>query len=118
MTSELLKQLIAKGESPQREFKKALSGTPKSVYETICAFLIRNGGDIVLGVDDKGTVVGIPPELADTIAADIASTTNNSSMFDPPYLLYPEEVKLDCKTVLLLRVPGSSRIHRLHGQVL
>lgn len=117
MTSELLKQLIAKGESPQREFKKALGGTPKSVYETICAFLNRNGGDIVLGVDDKGTVVGIAPELADTIAADIASTTNNSSMFDPPYLLYPEEVELDGKTVLLLRVPGSSRIHRLHGQV-
>jgi len=117
VTGELLKQLIAKGESLQREFKKALDGTPDSVYETICAFLNRKGGDVVLGVDDDGTIVGIAPVLAEKIAANIASTTNNSQVFNPPYLLYPESIEIDGKTVLLLRVPESSRVHRLRAQV-
>jgi len=31
----------------------------KSLYESICAFLNRNGGDILLGVEDDGTITGV-----------------------------------------------------------
>jgi ATP-dependent DNA helicase RecG len=44
-----IRELIAKGEvrNTNVEFKKCKSEVGQSVYETICAFLNRNGGDIL-----------------------------------------------------------------------
>ena len=43
------------------EYKKSQAGLARSVYETICAFLNRRGGHVVLGADDDGTIIGIAP---------------------------------------------------------
>jgi len=32
------------------------------IYESVCAFLNRSGGELLLGVRDDGEVVGIDPE--------------------------------------------------------
>jgi ATP-dependent DNA helicase RecG len=55
---EKISNLIAKGEirNTNVEFKRCKSELGQSVYETICAFLNRNGSDILLGVDDKGLI--------------------------------------------------------------
>ena len=45
-------QLIEQGEGVSMEFKRAKSKLPESLFETICAFLNRNGGIIILGVTD------------------------------------------------------------------
>ena len=59
--TDKIRELIAQGEvrNTNVEFKKCKSEVGQSVYETICAFLNRNGGDVLLGVDDDGTL----PEL-------------------------------------------------------
>lgn len=43
------KDLIACGEGVTIEFKECAKELPKSVFETICSFLNRFGGDILLG---------------------------------------------------------------------
>ncbi|MCK5775354.1 MAG: ATP-binding protein, partial [Bacteroidales bacterium] len=35
------------------EFKKAKNKLPSNLFETICAFLNKSGGEIILGVDDN-----------------------------------------------------------------
>lgn len=46
--------ILAKGEGVEVEFKKAKNRLPSTLFETICAFLNRNGGVILLRVtDDK-----------------------------------------------------------------
>ena len=47
-----LKTLIQNGESITTEFKESKSKLNKDVYETVCAFLNRDGDDILLGVRD------------------------------------------------------------------
>ena len=44
-----IRELIAKGEvrNTNVEFKKCKNEVGQSVYETICAFLNRNGGDVL-----------------------------------------------------------------------
>ena len=45
-----IQQLIEAGESRTVEFKTARSALNDDLFETVCAFLNRDGGDILLGV--------------------------------------------------------------------
>ena len=47
------------------EFKQACNALPKSFFETVCALLNMDGGLIVLGVADDGTVSGVAPAAGD-----------------------------------------------------
>jgi hypothetical protein len=49
--------------------------------------LNMDGGLIVLGVEDDGTVSGVDPEVVERIKSDIANLLNNPQKLDPPYLL-------------------------------
>ena len=63
MTVEEVRQLIAQGEGTRVEFKRAEQDVPASLYETVCAFLNKEGGAILLGVADDGEVLGVPADL-------------------------------------------------------
>jgi ATP-dependent DNA helicase RecG len=56
----MLKQKIAKllktGETYNIEFKECKREINKDVYETVCAFLNRSGGELLLGVNDSGII--------------------------------------------------------------
>jgi ATP-dependent DNA helicase RecG len=54
-----LKELIRKGEDISTEFKTCQNSLSRDVYETVCAFLNRHGGTLLLGVQDSGEVQGI-----------------------------------------------------------
>ena len=117
MTPERLSQLLATRERETVEFKKAAAGVPSSVYETICAFLNHRGGDILLGVADDGTVLGVPDDTVDQICADIASATSNGNLFSPPYLVYPQKLQYQGQWIVHIQVPESSQTHQLRGVV-
>ncbi len=65
MKIEKLKELLACGESINIEFKQSRNKLNKDVFESVCAFLNRNGGHLFLGVGDKGDIIGIEPEAVD-----------------------------------------------------
>lgn len=62
MTGEELKKILAHGEAVDVEFKESSHQLARRIYESICSFLNRRGGHVVLGARDDGTVVGIDPE--------------------------------------------------------
>lgn len=45
--------LIQNGEKINVELKNSSRKLPENLFETVCAFLNRNGGHIFLKVDDK-----------------------------------------------------------------
>ena len=53
MTSNEIKQLIQDGEKIDVEFKESRTSLNKDVYNSVCSFNNRNGGHILLGVNDK-----------------------------------------------------------------
>lgn len=54
--------LIAQGESLTLEFKTCAKRLNRDVYETVCAFLNRHGGTLLLGVTDSGDLTGVDPD--------------------------------------------------------
>ena len=58
-TMERVVELAALGEGNRIEFKIASHGVHDDVFETICSFGNGLGGDILLGVNDDGVVVGL-----------------------------------------------------------
>jgi len=51
-----LLEMIRKGEGMDLEFKTCRNQLSRDVYETVCAFLNRHGGMILLGVTDSGDI--------------------------------------------------------------
>ena len=54
-----LKAMISQGEGMNIEFKAGRKQLPGTVYDTVCAFLNRYGGTVLLGVENNGSVSGI-----------------------------------------------------------
>ncbi|HBA84814.1 MAG TPA: AAA family ATPase [Verrucomicrobia bacterium] len=107
----------AQGEGLHREFKEAGSQLPRNLFETVCAFLNTDGGTILLGVADDGTVTGVDPDAATQMKSDLAGLSNNPQKIEPPWLLFPHEFELDGKIVIAVQVPLSSQLHKTGGHI-
>ena len=63
MKESALNELIESGEGECVEFKTASKGVYDDTFETVCSFCNHLGGDILLGVNDHGKVVGVPRKM-------------------------------------------------------
>ncbi len=113
--SELM-DIIRKGESVTTEFKKAYNQLPNNLFETICAFLNRNGGNIFLGVANDGKIIGVDKLSIDIMKKDFANLCNNSEKIDPTVYLNIKEYEIEGKIILHIYVNESSEVHRTNGK--
>lgn len=74
MTSEAIKKLIQKGEKIDVEFKASQNALTKDVYDSVCSFNNRNGGHILLGVNDEREVIGVNSDKVDKIIKDFTTS--------------------------------------------
>lgn len=112
-----LLELIREGESISTEFKASRNQINRDIYETVCAFLNRYGGTILLGVQDSGEVQGIDPDAVAQIKKDFVTSINNPQKISPPTYLSIEEATIAGKQVLHIFVPESSQVHRCNGRI-
>jgi ATP-dependent DNA helicase RecG len=117
MTPTQLKVLISQGESQTLEFKQSHDQLNKDVFETVCAFLNRKGGELILGVKDNGQLVGISEDKLDKIKKEWANGLNNPQQLSPPFDLPLETVHIDDKVLLYCFIPESSQVHLCKGQI-
>ena len=116
MTDTRLLELLKSGEGLTAEFKRCSGGVESDVFESICAFLNRFGGDVLLGVEDDGTVVGIKGDAV-ALRNNIMNVANDGNLFDPVAYIAPEIVEYDGKTIIRVRVPVSGEVHAYKGVV-
>ena len=117
MTPQQLQPILQQGEGIMVEFKTARAELNRNVFESICAFLNRLGGSLVLGVQDNGTVVGVDTQQVDKLKSDLITQSANPQKLNPPFTLFPEVVVYEGKTLIYLYVPQSSQVHATRGVV-
>jgi ATP-dependent DNA helicase RecG len=111
MEEQQIKQIISLGEGKQIEFKSAKQSVPSDLYETIVSFSNTEGGTLLLGVEDDGTVSGIKEEFKNKILKDLVSSINSPDCINPPLYLQPVPVKVDGVWIIAMQVPVSSQVH-------
>ncbi|MDR0514855.1 MAG: putative DNA binding domain-containing protein [Coriobacteriaceae bacterium] len=103
--------MLAVGETVTVEFKRCGGRIESDTYETVCSFLNRFGGDIYLGIEDDGTVVGIPKKAAPDIIKNFISMMNNPDIISPTIYLAPEILEYKGRRIVHVHIPPSSEVH-------
>jgi ATP-dependent DNA helicase RecG len=78
-----IQKLLRDGEGLTVAFKRCRDKLSQTVYETVCSFSNRYGGDLLLGVEDSGEVTGIAPKAVKQLKKDFANALNNPQLFNP-----------------------------------
>jgi len=81
-----LERLVADGESEKIEFKRS-TGQLRRAGETLCGLLNAQGGTVLIGVTDRGELVG--QDISDTTLRDVAAMIDR---FEPPARIETERV--------------------------
>jgi len=102
----LLKKYISKGENLTVEFKESKTQLNKDAYETVCAFSNRAGGDIFLGINDNGKIIGVDEESIESIKKDFVTTMNNTEDKIFPYATMED---FDLELIKRIRIVASNR---------
>lgn len=112
MDLQTLKSKLEIGETIAVEFKRCGNGIENDVYESVCSFLNRFGGDIFMGVLNDGTVMGLPEKAAPDMIKNFIKMISNPTVFSPTVYLSPEIIKTeDGKTIIHVHVPPSAEVH-------
>jgi predicted HTH transcriptional regulator len=93
-----------RNESETLEFKETYTDT---ICKEIVSFLNANGGDIVLGVDNDGNIVGV--KKIDEISRKISDVITTQIEPNPQELVSSELRYADGKTLLVIHVPKGTR---------
>ena len=112
MDFSTLQSVFEIGETIGVEFKRCGNGIESDVYESVCSFLNRFGGDIYMGVLDDGTVIGVPEKAAPDMVKNFIKVVSNPMQFSPTVYLVPEIIKYDdSHTIIHVHVPPSAEVH-------
>lgn len=103
--------ILTVGENVAVEFKRCGSGIGNDVYESICSFLNRFGGDLFMGVEDDGTVVGLPEKAVPDMIKNFIKCISNPDLLAPTVYLSPEMIEYQGRTVIHVHVPPSAEVH-------
>ena len=125
LLTEKIRNTLFLGESHFREFKSALEGKPDHkkprLVKSICAdigealvsFANADGGSIIIGVEDNGTITGISHSAADI---EIMLNAVNSHVYQNQKLpiVHAVSIELDGKNILYFSVnKGTNMIYQL-----
>lgn len=125
LLQDRVKNTIQLGESHFREFKSALQGPPenkkprlvkdicKDIAEALVAFANADGGELLVGVEDDGTISGIQHAETDIKQMLEAVKTHVHPEINLPILI-ATKLSIDGKDILFFSVnKGSTEIYQL-----
>ena len=127
MLQERIKNNIQIGEGHYREFKSACEGKPSDkkpgnvkslcryIAEALMSFANADGGELLIGVEDDGTITGVPHKESEIQAMLNACKTLVMDYDNSPLpLAIDRQLELEGKTILFFSISkGTSKIYQL-----
>ena len=108
--------LTRKGEDTRIEYKTCTEEISESLYESVCSLLNHSGGQILVGVQNDGTIVGVNPDKVEQLRTDIVNCINNPELFLPCPYFTPRIMEVEGKSVMQLDIPCGQYVYRFKGR--
>lgn len=116
--SAALDRYLQDGEGVSVEFKRCGSRPESDTFETICSFANRQGGSILLGVLDDGSVEGVSEGAALSIERNISNVTSNPDLFNvSPLVEFERLCDSEGRLVIRVWVPMGPSLYMFKGSV-
>ncbi len=99
--TDVIKALLAKGEGVRTEFKSRVPQR-EILGKVVCSFANANGGTLVIGVGDKGEVIGVNEAsiVAEALSKDAAK------ILSPAISISTSVAEIEGKNLVLVDVPA------------
>lgn len=117
METKRFEEILSLGETICIEFKRCGNGVESDVYETVCSFLNRFGGDIFLGVEDNGQVIGVPEKAVSVMIKNFIACVSNPALFTPTTYIEPHILPYKGKSVIHIHVNASAEVHTFKKEI-
>lgn len=108
--------LTRKGEDARIEYKTCTEEISEPLYESVCSFLNHSGGQILVGVQNDGTIIGVNPDKVEKLRTDIVNCINNPELFLPCPYFTPRIMEVEGKSVMQLDIPCGQYVYRFKGR--
>ncbi len=112
-----IEYLLNQGEGNSIEYKKVKNELPKTLFESISAFLNREGGELLLGVSDTKKVLGVNQDRIEELCKQISNLSNNPQKLFPTFLIEPKIVEYENKKLIYIFIPASSQVHKCNQKI-
>ena len=106
---------IRSGEGLMTEFNRCGGEPERDVYETICSFANRQGGNAFLGVTDGGDIIGVPQGALRNVQRAIVNTISNHELFNVSPVVETEVIEVDGRFVIRVWVPMGPAVYTFKG---
>ena len=116
ITQDKFTELTRKGEDTRIEYKTCTEEISESLYESVCSFLNHNGGQILVGVQNDGTIIGVNPNKVEKLRTDIVNCINNPELFLPCPYFTPQILEVARKKVIYLEIPCGQYVYRFKNR--
>ena len=117
MEYDELRLALQDGEGISTEFKRCGNKPESDVFETVCSFANRQGGNIYLGVRDDGTIEGVSKRDSLSIRRNMIDVANNHKLFSSAPTLQFESIDCGEREVIRVWVPFGPEVYRFKGVV-
>ena len=108
--------LTREGEGTRIEYKTCTEEISESLYESVCSFLNHSGGQILVGVQNDGTIVGVNPDKVEQLRTDIVNCINNPELFLPCPYFTPRIMEVEGMKVMQIDIPCGQYVYRYKGR--
>lgn len=110
-------EMLEQGEGLSVEFKRCGAVPEKDTFETVCSFANRQGGHILLGVNDDGSIEGVDEKSVVGIERNIVNVTSNPTLFNTSPGLEITHATVQGRCVIDVWVPMGPSVYRFKGVV-
>lgn len=113
LTAEEIKSIADSGEGYNVDFKISVPSKVRDLSQEVCAFANSEGGYLLIGIDDKGRIVGVEIDNAKRSAIQ-----NSIRDISPAMQVEMYPVDVDDKTVWVIDIPsGKDKPYVISGAI-
>lgn len=110
-SNDYINYLIERGNDEQTQLLSTVRKLPIDFFDTLCAFLNTNGGEILIAYSYENGVTGLSENEFNILEKNIISGINNANKIHPKPRIVIKTIFYHQERILYLKIPNSQSVH-------